>query len=278
MDLPVAGRNRVPSTGSSAAVYDVAVDIGDPKFLRHGLPRWAPARPTTSNVNFGEGFTGANLVTVPLGSNGAVNFFDGSGSVHFVADLVGYYAAAPTFSSGVATTSTPRFPKQVFELPGQLGVTLDPYEYFSLPLTYGGRLEPAHCRGSSSRSQQQNPSKGGPPRPVTPTEQNQAANGIVDLEPPAGRRPVANLVAAKTTQENFGGARFQTIWIAGLPPPPEARIIVDLVALYAQEVDSDEGLLASGPLSPTTILDTRSPTSEPGPSGPRSSDRRARRR
>src|SRR5205814_326628 len=47
--------------------------------------------PTASNLNFGEGQTIPNLVTVKLGTNGNVTFNNAVGSVHLVADVVGWF-------------------------------------------------------------------------------------------------------------------------------------------------------------------------------------------
>ncbi len=51
------------------------------------------ARPTASNVNMAPGETIANLVTVAVGANGRVSFYNAVGSTHVVADLVGWYGA-----------------------------------------------------------------------------------------------------------------------------------------------------------------------------------------
>jgi hypothetical protein len=51
--------------------------------------------PETSNLNFGKGQTVANLVVVPVGANGVVDFYNNStGTTQVVADVEGYYTAA----------------------------------------------------------------------------------------------------------------------------------------------------------------------------------------
>jgi hypothetical protein len=53
-------------------------------------------RPTASNLNFVAGQTIPNLVVVPVGANGGIRLFDGSGgTVHLIADIAGYYLAGP---------------------------------------------------------------------------------------------------------------------------------------------------------------------------------------
>ena len=49
------------------------------------------ARPLVSSLNFVAGQTVANLVLVPVGSDGTVRFLAPTGTVHVVADVTGYY-------------------------------------------------------------------------------------------------------------------------------------------------------------------------------------------
>ena len=59
------------------------------------------ARPNSSNINFPRGWVGANLVTVALGTNGAVSLYNSSGSVDLLADVVGWYADNSGAAHGV---------------------------------------------------------------------------------------------------------------------------------------------------------------------------------
>lgn len=52
--------------------------------------------PSTASLNVVGGQTKSNLVIVPVGADGGIHFYNNSGSVHLVADVVGY------FRSGVA--------------------------------------------------------------------------------------------------------------------------------------------------------------------------------
>ena len=42
-------------------------------------------------------WTGANLVTVPLGDDGAIDIYNYAGSTHVVVDLLGVYAADDSY-------------------------------------------------------------------------------------------------------------------------------------------------------------------------------------
>ena len=49
------------------------------------------SRPTSSNLNFGPGQTIPNLVTVKLGADGMVKFFNATGATDVIADVVGFF-------------------------------------------------------------------------------------------------------------------------------------------------------------------------------------------
>ncbi|CAN5448765.1 hypothetical protein BH10ACT2_BH10ACT2_21020 [soil metagenome] len=65
------------------------------------------AIPSASNLNYGIGYTGANLVTVKLGAGGAVNVFTRA-AAHLIIDIFGYYLpAAGAVGPGRVETITP---------------------------------------------------------------------------------------------------------------------------------------------------------------------------
>ncbi len=47
--------------------------------------------PTASNLNFTARETIPNLVVVPVGADGEIDFYNDAGSVNLVADLAGYF-------------------------------------------------------------------------------------------------------------------------------------------------------------------------------------------
>jgi hypothetical protein len=51
------------------------------------------SRPTASNLNFTPAETIPNLVVVPVGADGDVDFYNNTGSVELVADLEGYFVS-----------------------------------------------------------------------------------------------------------------------------------------------------------------------------------------
>ncbi|MDP8988341.1 MAG: hypothetical protein M3N11_08355, partial [Actinomycetota bacterium] len=91
LDLQATGRGGVPAAGVSGVV--VTVTATDPTAASH-LTVWPTGspRPVASNLNFTAGRTVANSVFVKTGTGGKVSIFNNSGSVHVIADVVGWYS------------------------------------------------------------------------------------------------------------------------------------------------------------------------------------------
>jgi GH25 family lysozyme M1 (1,4-beta-N-acetylmuramidase) len=79
----------IPAT-ASAVVMNVTVTEADAGSFLTTWPGGTP-KPNSSNLNFGVGQTVPNLVTVKIGTGGTVLFGNAIGSVHVVADVVGYF-------------------------------------------------------------------------------------------------------------------------------------------------------------------------------------------
>ena len=50
------------------------------------------ARPRPPSINFPKGWTGANMVTVPVGADGKVKIYNHSGKTRTIVDVLGWYA------------------------------------------------------------------------------------------------------------------------------------------------------------------------------------------
>lgn len=88
--LQVSGRGGLPPTGVAAVVLNVTVDGPTSSGFLTVSPSQA-ARPSVSNLNFVPGQTVPNLVTVPVGPDGAVDLFNSAGSSQVVVDVAGWY-------------------------------------------------------------------------------------------------------------------------------------------------------------------------------------------
>jgi subtilase family serine protease len=118
--LQLTGTHGIPTTGVTAVVLNVTATQPTAGGFFTVFPDGTP-RPTSTNLNFSKGQTIANLVTVPVGKDGAIDIFNLAGTTHAVADLEGFYttdtgslynAVAPvrvldTRSANGVTTKTP---------------------------------------------------------------------------------------------------------------------------------------------------------------------------
>ncbi|MFJ3903566.1 protease pro-enzyme activation domain-containing protein [Streptomyces sp. NPDC090025] len=93
VSLRIAGAGGVPETGATAVVLNVTATA--PTSPGHLITYpGGSVRPTVSNINWLAGQTRPNAVVLPIGPDGTVNLYNaGGGTVHFVADVFGYYTA-----------------------------------------------------------------------------------------------------------------------------------------------------------------------------------------
>jgi hypothetical protein len=89
--LQVAGTLGVPATGARAVVLNVTATNPHMVGSITAYPG-ATATPLASDLNFTAGGTTANLVVVAVGTDGKIDFYNGSaGSTDLIVDLVGWY-------------------------------------------------------------------------------------------------------------------------------------------------------------------------------------------
>jgi Putative Ig domain/CHAP domain len=90
IELQVAGRGGVPTSGVAAVVLNVtAVDTSNAGFIT--VWPTGDQLPTASNINYGSGQTIANLVMAKVGTNGKVSIYT-YGATHLIADVTGWVA------------------------------------------------------------------------------------------------------------------------------------------------------------------------------------------
>jgi len=95
----VGGQGGVPSAGVYAAVLNVTVTNPTTSGYIIAYPA-GQGVPSTSNLNYVAGQTVANLVEVPVGSNGQVSFYAGGSATDLILDVQGY---VPQMWSGTQT-------------------------------------------------------------------------------------------------------------------------------------------------------------------------------
>jgi hypothetical protein len=104
--LVVAGTSGVPADATGVLLNVTAVNGTAASFLTV-YPEGSP-RPNTSNLNWDDGAPHPNLVSVAIGTNGAVNFYNSAGQVDLIVDLAGYFEAiepAPAVRAASALTA-----------------------------------------------------------------------------------------------------------------------------------------------------------------------------
>jgi hypothetical protein len=103
--LQVAGLNGVP-TGASAVVLNVTATEGTASSYLTVYPDGA-SPPSASSLNFVAGRNVPNLVTVQVGADGDVDFYNSAGDVQVIADLAGYYVSGAPQTGGVLDATGP---------------------------------------------------------------------------------------------------------------------------------------------------------------------------
>jgi hypothetical protein len=90
------GTSQSVPSAATAVVLNVTAVGGTSFSILTVYPTGESPRPTASNLNFPAGTALANSVTAQLGTGGAVNIYNGLGTVNVVADVEGYFIPAST--------------------------------------------------------------------------------------------------------------------------------------------------------------------------------------
>lgn len=107
--LVVAGAQGSPVPGDATAVVMNVTAVWPSAISHLSVFPNGQAAPNASNLNLAPGQIVPNLVTVPVGTNGAVAIRNNSGSVDVLADVVGYFRA------GTGGRLSPRAPVRVLD-------------------------------------------------------------------------------------------------------------------------------------------------------------------
>lgn len=248
--LQVTGRGGIPTTGVSAVVLNVTATGGTSGSFLTAWPTGV-TRPTASNLNFPAGWTGANSVTVPLGTDGKVDIYNSLGSVDVIADTLGYYTSATGTGGGLYQPFVPSRLFDTREEGGQLG------KGQTLGLWFGIDDEPnpgSYVKAVAVNITAVNGTGGGfltswngvDPRPNASTL-NYGKNQVV---PNFTIVPTANCPAGQPA--SCAGKPYFAIYndIAS-----SVDVIVDVVGFY--DDGSSDGGFQFNPVTPTRIADSR---------------------
>jgi sortase (surface protein transpeptidase) len=250
--IRISGRSEAPiPLDATAAVVNITVDNAAAAGYATVYPTGI-GRPDASNLNYsGAGYTGANLVTVKLGSGGAINVFSDK-ETHLLVDVLGYYAPAPgpVAAGRVESVTLDR----VYDTRGaNAALAAGEYRTVTLP-----RI-PAGATGVI----------------LNYTVTGTFGGGFFSILPPA-QKPASgepntsnvNVTQAGATVANqaivpIGADRQVTLYSSG-----GGHVILDLAAYVtgASSPASTNGLFV--PLAPFRMLDTRATSREMNPLGP----------
>jgi uncharacterized protein (DUF1501 family) len=231
--FPMAGQFGVPADATAVALNVTAVDATAPSFV--SVWPGGTVKPFTANLNPVPGLAVPNLAIGQLGPAGSVSFYNNTGTVNLVADLVGYF----TPSSNLRLLSL---------TPARLLDTRDPTGEFLGPLAGGQSLNlkvtgrggvPANAKAVALN--------------VTVTEPN--AGSYLTVWPAGDTRPVAssvNMVSGQTVPNMVLARVGADGKVSVYNNTGAAHVVVDVVGAFA---DNASGRFVA--LSPSRVLDTR---------------------
>jgi len=263
IDLQVTGRGGVPASGVGSVVLNVTVaQPTTAGFVT--LHPTGSARPGTSSVNFNAGWTGANLVTVKVGTGGKVRVYNAAGNTHVLADVVGYYHAASSTVAGGYGGYSAIEPTRILDSRGLTSGALSPNEYYTTGLNFGSADNP-HIKAYAVNVTVNRPTGSGF---LTAWNGDAAAvPGTSTLNFTAGRT-VPNMAVVPTRPCGVQCAD-PTVPLMGVlnGSTGNAHVIVDLVGVY--DDNTFDGMWRFRPLTEATrIVDTRAHQGIPAALGP----------
>ena len=118
ISLQVDGVDGIPASGVAAVVLNVTATSPTSSGFLTVYPDGG-TRPSTSSVNFSAGETVPNLVIAPVGTDGKVDFYNGSsGTVQVLADVSGWFASGTAGPGGLTPLTPTRILDSRFDVGG----------------------------------------------------------------------------------------------------------------------------------------------------------------
>jgi hypothetical protein len=252
VNLQVTGRGGVANSAVSAVVLNLTVTGPTASGYLTAYPT-GQARPGTSSINFPRNWTGANLVTVPVGTNGQVSIYNFSGATHVIADVMGYYRtdAAPN-TAGSYGGYFPLTPERMLDTrDGSLGGPLPGGYYVTIPIDFSEADNP-HITAFAVNVTMNRAERSGYLTAFDGDENHVPSTSALNFVP---GQTVTNM-AIVPTSPCYSCTSPTTPMIAILNGSPgSVEVIVDIVGIY------DDGTYEDGlrfkALRPTRIVDTR---------------------
>jgi hypothetical protein len=243
-NLIVAGATPGSPSGATAVVLNVTVTNTTAAGFLTVYPAGS-TRPVASSLNWAAGSIIPGLVTVQVGTGGAITFFNAGGSTDVVVDLEGYFAA-PSGTAGGEVALTPA--RITDTRPGS------------------GRPNAGRTLGSASTLTVQVTGAGGVPASgvsaaiLNVTVTNTSAPGVLTVWPAGAARPLAsnlNWVAGQTVPNRVfvplgSGGQVSIFNFWGL-----ADVVVDVSGYFTDASAAPGTGKQFTSVSPLRLIDTR---------------------
>ncbi len=247
--LQVTGRSGVPAGVSAVALNLTGVGPTSSTFVT-AYPSGA-TRPNVSSLNLIAGRNRANLITVPVGSDGQIRLYNNSGSVNLVADVMGFYAGTDIQAThGIGSQYFPdEEPYRLYDSRQDPDGAWYPHDSARFGIDYGVQ-ENARIMAFA----------------VNITAINPSANGYLVAWNPEFLDPefssvnyttgktVPNMAIVPTQRDQSG---YPSFGLMNGPGTARTHVAIDIVGVFAK--DETVGLRFT-PLDPRRIIDTRTGT------------------
>jgi hypothetical protein len=243
LDLQVLGMGGVPASGVSAVALNLTVTNPAGYGYLTAYPSGS-CRPFTSNLNFAPQQTIPNLVLLPVGGNGKVSLYNGSGgAVDLVADVEGWVTNAVAGGAGRLTALAP---SRVADSRLSQGFsTLGPGQTVTLDL---GRLGPIPSSGVAAVA-------------LNLTVTNPRSSGYITAFPAGASQPTASnlnygpgqTIAARALVQTAGAGESVSFYNGS---SASTDLVVDLNGWFSDASGSLGNGVFTG-LVPVRLLDTR---------------------
>lgn len=236
----VVGRGGIPG-GVSAVVLNVTAVTPSTNTFLTAYPS-GTTRPSTSSLNVAARTNRANLVTVPVGSDGRVRIYNSTGTTHILADVVGAYHGVASPTTGMGSQYYTVDPQRFYDSRDDGGAYVAG-EWVSVWANWGAGVNEKVTAYAANITVLQGTSAGyvaaGPTSNPSTSTVNYGRNQVI-----------ANMsVVPSSMVEGFPG--FYVVNRG----PGSVQIIIDVVGIYTTE--GGDGLRFRS-LAPRRIVDTRS--------------------
>ena len=124
LNIPIVGQASIPSSAIAVVANITVTDTTANGGYLTLFPGLESVIPNSSNLNWDQGQTVANLVTVPIGPDGAIQAYNFIGQADVIVDVAGYYGP----NSSVGSTAGQYYPITPFRIcdTRQVGVGVSP--------------------------------------------------------------------------------------------------------------------------------------------------------